>query len=86
LVIDFSHSSNKEMLEPLDQVKASVERHANACGLRVRESGRSQHCRLKQEKNPLPLGRECQENFKSFSPRELPILKTREEAMEWLVK
>jgi hypothetical protein len=30
LVIDFSHSSNKEMLELLDQVKASVERHAPA--------------------------------------------------------
>lgn len=25
------------------------------------------------------------ENFKSFSQRELPIFKTREEAMEWLV-
>ena len=30
LVIDFSHSSNKEMLTLLDQVKASVERHAPA--------------------------------------------------------
>jgi hypothetical protein len=25
------------------------------------------------------------ENFKSFSQRELPIFKTREEALEWLV-
>ena len=26
------------------------------------------------------------ENFKSFSQRELPIFKTREEAMDWLVE
>jgi hypothetical protein len=26
------------------------------------------------------------EHFKSFSQRELPIFKTREEAMEWLVQ
>ena len=26
------------------------------------------------------------ENFKNFSQRELPIFKTREEAMEWLVQ
>jgi hypothetical protein len=26
------------------------------------------------------------ENFKSFSQRELPVFKTREEAMDWLVE
>ncbi|HKV78260.1 MAG TPA: hypothetical protein VJP02_08985 [Candidatus Sulfotelmatobacter sp.] len=32
------------------------------------------------------LPRVFYENFKSFSQRELPIFKTREEAMEWLVE
>ena len=104
LVIDFSYSSNQEMLALLDQVKASVERHAPA-SLLILSDFTGTHIDKKvstRAKEVLVLDRPYvkrsawigtdnlphvpYENFKSFSQRELPIFKTREEAMEWLVK
>jgi hypothetical protein len=104
LVIDFSHSSNKEMLERLDQVKASVERHAPASLLILSDFtgtpiDKKVATRAKEVlvldrpyvKKSAWIGTEnlphvFYDNFKSFSQRELPIFKNREEAMEWLVK
>ena len=104
LVIDFSHSSNQEMLALLDQVKASVERQAPA-SLLILSDFTGTHIDKKvatRAKEVLVLDRPYvkrsawigtenlphvfYENFRSFSQRELPIFKTREEAMEWLVK
>jgi len=102
-VIDFSHCSNKEMLVLLDQVKASVERHAPASLLTLADFTGT-HIDKKvatRAKEVLVLDRPYvkkaaligtdtlphvfYENFKSFSQRELPVFKTREEALEWLV-
>ena len=104
LVIDFSYSSNQEMLALLDQVKAAVERHAPASllilsdftGTRIdkKVATRAKEVLVLDRpyvKRSAWIGTEIlphvfYENFKSFSQRELPIFKTREEAMEWLVK
>jgi hypothetical protein len=102
-VIDFSHCSNKEMMVLLDQVKASVERHAPASLLTLADftGTRIDKKVATRAKEVLVLDRPYvkkaawigtdtlphvfYENFKSFSQRELPIFKTREEALEWLV-
>ena len=102
-VIDLSHCSNKEILLLLDQVKASVERHAPASLLILSDFtgthfDKSVATRAKEVlvldrpyvKKSAWIGTEnlphvFYENFKTFSQRELPIFKTREEAMEWLV-
>jgi hypothetical protein len=102
-VIDFSHCSSKEMLVILDQVKASVERHAPGSLLILSDFtgthiDKAVATRAKEVlvldrpyvKKSAWIGTEnlpnvFYENFKSFSQRELPIFKTREEALEWLV-
>lgn len=102
-VIDFSRCTNKEMLLLLDQVKASVQRHAPASLLVLTDfSGtRIDKKVATRAKEVLVLDRPYvkksawigtenlphvfYENFKSFSQRELPIFKTRQEALEWLV-
>lgn len=102
-VIDLSHCSNKEILLLLDQVKASVERHAPGSLLILSDLAgthfdKAVATRVKEVlvldrpfvKKSALIGTEnlphvFYENFKTFSQRELPIFKTREEAMEWLV-
>ena len=102
-VIDFSHCSEKEALLLLDQIKASVERHAPG-SLLILSDFTGTHFDKKvatRAKEVLVLDRPYvkksawigtealprvfYENFKSFSQRELPIFKTREEALEWLI-
>lgn len=102
-VIDFSNCSEKEALVLLDQIKASVSRHAPA-SLLVLSDFTGTHFDKKvatRAKEVLVLDRPYvkksawigteqlphvfYENFKSFSQRDLPIFKTREEALEWLV-
>lgn len=102
-VIDLSHCSNKEILLLIEQVKASVERHAPA-SLLVLSDFTGTHIDKKvaqRAKEVLVLDRPYvkksawigteslpqvfYDNFKSFSQRDLPIFKTREEALEWLV-
>jgi hypothetical protein len=103
-VIDFSNCSNKEILVLLEQVKASVERHAPASLLVLSDlSGthfdKKVATRAKEVlvldrpyvKKSALIGTETlpnvfYENFKTFSQRELPTFKTREEAMEWLIQ
>jgi hypothetical protein len=103
-VIDLSHCNNKEILLLLDQVKASVERHAPASLLILSDfSGthidKQVATRAKEVlvldrpyvKKAAWLGTESlphvfYENFKTFSQRDLPSFKTREEAMEWLIE
>lgn len=103
LVIDFSHCSSKEMLLLLDQVKASVAKHAPGSLLVLADFAGAQFdkavaTRAKEVlvldrpyvKKSAWIGTESlphvyYENFKSFSQRELPTFKTREEAMDWLV-
>ena len=103
-VIDLSHCSNKEVLLLLDQVKASVERHAPASLLILSDFtgthfDKTVATRAKEVlvldrpyvKKSAWIGTEnlphvFYENFKSFSQRELPLFKTREEALEWLIK
>jgi hypothetical protein len=102
-VIDFSHCSNKEILLLIEQVKASVQRHAPASLLTLADFtgthiDKTVATRAKEVlvldrpyvKKSAWIGTESlpqvfYENFKSFSQRELPIFKTREEALEWLV-
>jgi hypothetical protein len=102
-VIDLSHCSNKEILLLLEQIKASVERHAPASLLTLADFtgthiDKAVATRAKEVlvldrpyvKKSAWIGTESlpqvfYENFKSFSQRELPIFKTREEALEWLV-
>jgi hypothetical protein len=103
-VFDFSHCGNKEMMVLLDQVQASVARHAPA-SLLILADLTGTHIDKKvatRAKEVLVLDRPFvkksawvgteslpqvfYENFKSFSRRELPTFKTREEALEWLVK
>jgi len=102
-VIDLSDCSNKEILILLEQIKASVERHAPASLLTLADfTGTHIDKKVAQRaKEVLVLDRPYvkksawigtenlphvfYENFKSFSQRELPIFKTREEALEWLV-
>jgi len=103
-VIDLSHCSNKEILLLLDQVKASVERHAPASLLILSDFSdthidKQVATRAKEVlvldrpyvKKSAWIGTESiprvfYENFKSFSQRDLPPFKTREEAMEWLIE
>jgi hypothetical protein len=103
-VIDLSRCNNKEILLLLDQVKASVERHAPASLLILSDfSGthidKQVATRAKEVlvldrpyvKKAAWLGTESlphvfYENFKTFSQRDLPSFKTREEAMEWLIE
>lgn len=102
-VIDLSHCSNKEILLLLEQIKASVQRHAPASLLTLADfTGTHIDKKVAQRakevlvldrpyvKKSAFIGTESlpqvfYENFKSFSQRELPIFKTREEALEWLV-
>ena len=102
-VIDLSHCGNKEILLLLEQIKASVERHAPASLLTLADFtgthiDKAVATRAKEVlvldrpyvKKSAWIGTESlphvfYENFKSFSQRELPIFKTREEALEWLV-
>lgn len=104
LIIDFSHLSSKEALLLLDQIKASVERHAPASLLILSDFtgthfDRALATRAKEVlvldrpyvKKSAWIGTESiphvfYENFKTFSQRELPVFKTREEAMEWLIQ
>ena len=102
-VIDFSHCSEKEALLLLDQIKASVERHAPG-SLLILTDFTGTHFDKKvatRAKEVLVLDRPYvkrsawigteklphvfYENFKNFSQRDLPLFKTREEALEWLI-
>jgi hypothetical protein len=102
-VFDFSHCTTKEMMLLLDQVRASVARHAPGSVLVLADfSGahidKTVATKIKEvlvldrpyvkrsawvETESLP--HVFYENFKSFSQREIPTFKTREEAMDWLV-
>lgn len=103
-VIDFRNCSAKEMLVLLDQVKASVERHAPGSLLTLADFAgahidKQVATRAKEVlvldrpfvKKAAWVGTESlphvfYENFKSFSQRELPTFKSREEAMDWLIQ
>lgn len=103
-VFDFSHCTTKEMLLLLDQVKASVARHAPGSVLVLADFSGAQvdkavATRIKEVlvfdrpyvKRSAWVGTDSlphvyYENFKSFSQRDFPTFKTREEAMDWLVE
>ena len=103
-LIDFSHCEGKELLLLLDQIKASIERHAHGSVLTLADFtgatiDKKVATRIKEVlvldrpyvKRSAWVGTESlphvfYENFKSFSQRDFPAFKTREEAMDWLVK
>ncbi len=103
-LFDLSHSSSKEMLVLLDQIKAAVERHAKGSLLILSDFSGTQIDKkvATRAKEVLVLDRPYvkksawvgieglphvfYEHFKSFSQRDLPTFKTREEALEWLVE
>jgi hypothetical protein len=103
-VIDFRDCKKKELLSLLDQVRASIARHAPGSLLILAEFTGAQidkavATRMKEVlvldrpfvKRSAWIGTESlpqvfYEHFKNFSQRELPVFKTREEALEWLVK
>lgn len=103
-LIDFRNCSSKEMMVLLDQVKASVERHAPGSLLVLSDfagahfdknvATRAKEVLVRDKpyvKKSAWVGTESlprvyYENFKSFSQRELPTFKSREEAMDWLVE
>jgi hypothetical protein len=103
-LIDFSHSTAKEILFLLDQAKAIVARHAPGSMLTLgdftgAEIDKAVTTRIKEVlvkdrpyvKRSAWVGAESVphqyfENIKSFSQRDLPAFKTREEAMDWLVQ
>jgi hypothetical protein len=101
---DLRNCTTKEMLLLLDQIKASVERHAPQ-SLLILSDFTGTHIDKKvatRAKEVLVLDRPYvkksawvgtenlppvfYENFKTFSQRELPVFKTRAEALEWLVE
>ena len=102
-LIDFSHSSEKDMLFLLDQVRATIARHepgsvltlADFTGAHVDKAVATKIKEVLVRDRPYvkrsawvgteDLPHVFYEHFKSFSQRELPTFKTREEAMEWLV-
>jgi hypothetical protein len=101
--IDFSRCPAKEMLMLVDQIQATVARHApgsllilaNFAGAEIDKSVATKIKKVLVLDRPYvrrsawygtgSLPHVFYENFKSFSQRELPIFKTREEALEWLV-
>jgi hypothetical protein len=101
---DLTNCSSKEMLLLLDQIKASVERHAPQSLLILSDFTGTQIDKkvATRAKEVLVLDRPYvkksawvgteklphvfYENFKNFSQRELPLFKTRDEALEWLVE
>jgi len=103
-VVDFSHCSNKEALLLLDQIKASVGRHAPASLLILTDFTGTHFDKqvATRAKEVLVLDRPYvkksawigtehlphvfYENFKSFSQRELPLFKSKEAALEWLIQ
>jgi len=103
-LIDFSHCEGKELLLLLDQIKASIERHAPGSVLTLADFtgaiiDKKVATRMKEVlvldrpyvKKSAWVGTESlphvfYENFKNFSQRDFPSFKTREEAMDWLVK
>ena len=103
-MIDLSNCGSKEMLVLLDQIKASVQRHAPGSLLILSDLAGAHFdkqvaTRAKEVlvldrpyvKKSAWIGTESlphvyYENFKSFSQRELPTFKTKEEAMDWLVE
>jgi hypothetical protein len=100
---DLTNCSSKEMMLLLDQIKASVERHAPGSLLILTDLtgthiDKQVATRAKEVlvldrpyvKKSAWVGTEnlphvFYENFKSFSQRDLPLFKTRDEALEWLV-
>ncbi len=102
-VIDFSHSSEKDMRLLLDQVRATIARHEQGSVLTLADFtgahiDKDVATKIKEVlvrdrpyvKRSAWVGTESlphifYEHFKSFSQRELPTFKTREEAMDWLV-
>ncbi len=103
-LIDFSHCGAKEILLLLDQVRASVARHAPGTVLTLAdftgaEVDKKVATRMKEVltldrpyvKKSAWVGTESlphvfYENFKTFSQRDFPVFKSREEAMDWLVE
>jgi len=102
-LIDLSHSTSKELMLLLDQIKAAVERHERG-SLLILADFTATHIDKQvatRAKEVLVLDRPYvrkaawvgtenlphvfYENFKTFSQRELPTFKTREEALNWLV-
>lgn len=104
LFIDFSHCDAKEMLFLIEQIRATVARHAHGSVLTLSDftgahMDKQVATRAKEVlvldrpyvKKAAFLGTESlphvfYENFKSFSQRDLPTFKTREEALDWLVE
>ena len=79
-LIDFSHCTAKEMLLLLDLVRADVARHAPGSVLTLDRPYVKRSAWVGTEGLPHVF----YENFKSFSQRDFPTFKTREEAMDWL--
>ena len=80
-VIDFSHCTAKEMMLLLDQVRADIARHAPSSVLTLDRPYVKRSAWVGTESLPHVF----YEHFRSFSQREFPTFKTREEAMDWLV-
>jgi len=103
-VIDFSHCTSKEMMVLLDQVRASIARHAPGSVLTMSDLSGAKFDKAVATKikevlvldrpyvkrsawvGTETLPRVFYEHFKSFSQRDIPTFKTREQAMEWLVE
>jgi hypothetical protein len=93
-LIDFTHCAAKELLVLLDLVRADIARHAPGSVLTLVEVAGAEIDKTLDRpyvKRSAWVGTESlpqvfYEHFKTFSQRELPTFKTREEAMEWLVQ
>jgi hypothetical protein len=102
-LIDFSRAAEKDMLQLLEQVRATIAESARGSVLTLADFSGAQvdkkvATRIKEVltldrpyvKRSAWVGtdslpRVFYENFKTFSQREFPAFKTREEAMDWLV-